>query len=464
MRSKIGRSSPAGWRDAISPTRGHMRLRPARAWAAGVTLAATLLGAPLGTGVAHAAGVYPSNAPIVGITATPDGKGYWQVASDGGIFAFGDAGFYGSMGGKPLNAGVVGIAATPDGKGYWEVASDGGIFAFGDAGFYGSMGGKPLNAGVVGIAATPDGKGYWEVASDGGIFAFGDAGFYGSMGGKPLNAGVVGIAATPDGKGYWLAGADGGVFAFGDAGFYGSMSGQSPNDPVTGIAAAPAGGYWLTAADGGVFAFGNATFFGSMGGKDLAAATDTITVAPGGSGYWLAAADGGVFAFGSATYNGRASYTPPQPAPSTTGQLAANLAAGWLGRDYHGINNDYWHAPTHPQYWCSDFATYVWQHAGIPVPTDPAVSSFLTWVRQNGRFSSDTSHLVVGDVIFYAQHVGVVIQVSTNGTVTTADGDFGGTKGSEATFASSSHVKLDTFNPQHGQGAAGAITGIGLIG
>ena len=85
-------------------------------------------------------------------------------------------------------------------------------------------------------------------------------------------------------------------------------------------------------------------------------------------------------------------------------------------------------------------------------------------MRQSGRFSSDTSHLQVGDVIFYAQHVGVVIQVSANDTVTTADGDFGGKKGSEVTFASSSNVKFDTFNPQHGQGAAGAITGIGLIG
>jgi len=42
------------------------------------------------------------------------------------------------MGGKALNAGVVGISAAPDGKGYWEVASDGGIFAFGDAGHLGS--------------------------------------------------------------------------------------------------------------------------------------------------------------------------------------------------------------------------------------------------------------------------------------------------------------------------------------
>ncbi len=41
------------------------------------------------------------------------GSGYWLVASDGGLFAFGNAQFYGSMGGKPLNAPVVGVAATP---------------------------------------------------------------------------------------------------------------------------------------------------------------------------------------------------------------------------------------------------------------------------------------------------------------------------------------------------------------
>jgi hypothetical protein len=42
----------------------------------------------------------------------------------------------------------------------------------------------------------------------------------------------------------------------------------------------------------------------------------------------------------------------------------------------------------------------------------------------------------------------------TDGTIATADGDFGGTRGSQATFASSAHVKLDTFSPGHGQGAA----------
>jgi len=196
--------------------------------------------------------------------------GYRMAAADGGVFAFGDAGYYGSMGGRTLAAPVVGIASTPDGGGYWEVAADGGVFAFGDAQYYGSMGGRLLNAAIVGVASTPDGEGYWEVASDGGVFAFGDAGYYESMGGQSLNRPVVGLSAAPGGHGYWMVAADGGVFAFGGAPFYGSMGGQSLNRPVVGLAAAPGGlGYWMVAADGGVFGFGGAGFAGSMGGQPL---------------------------------------------------------------------------------------------------------------------------------------------------------------------------------------------------
>ena len=112
----------------------------------------------------------------------PRRAGYWLVASDGGIFSFGDAAFHGSMGGQPLNKPIVGMASTPDGLGYWLVASDGGIFNFGDAGFFGSAGGLPLSKPAVGMAPTPDGRGYWIAASDGGIFNYGDANFSGSDG------------------------------------------------------------------------------------------------------------------------------------------------------------------------------------------------------------------------------------------------------------------------------------------
>jgi hypothetical protein len=43
--------------------------------------------------------------------SSPDGKGYYLVASDGGIFSFGDAAFFGSIGGKPLNQPIVGMAS-----------------------------------------------------------------------------------------------------------------------------------------------------------------------------------------------------------------------------------------------------------------------------------------------------------------------------------------------------------------
>ena len=62
----------------------------------------------------------------------PQPAGYWEVASDGGLFAF-NTGFEGSMGGKKLAKPIVGMAYDPDTGGYWEVAPDGGIFAFGGA-------------------------------------------------------------------------------------------------------------------------------------------------------------------------------------------------------------------------------------------------------------------------------------------------------------------------------------------
>ena len=227
------------------------------------------------------------NAPIVGMAATPDAGGYWLVASDGGIFAFGDAQFDGSAGNIALNRPIVGMASAPEG-GYWLVAADGGMFSYGAAQFHGSTGALKLNQPIVGMAATSDGGGYWLVAADGGIFSFGDAPFHGSTGGRPLNAPIVGMAATPDGGGYWLVASDGGIFSFGDALFHGSTGGGQLNAPVVGMAAtSDGGGYWLVASDGGVFTFGDARFYGSDGGM-LTSPAVAIAAARGGAGYWIA--------------------------------------------------------------------------------------------------------------------------------------------------------------------------------
>jgi subtilisin family serine protease len=239
------------------------------------------------------------------VPAPKDALGYWMVANDGGIFAFGDAPFFGSTGNLVLNSPIVAMAKTVTGLGYWMVAADGGIFAFGDAPFHGSAAGLRLTSPIVAMAPTATGQGYWLASRDGGIFAFGDARFFGSAGGLRLNSPIVAMAADRTGQGYWLVAADGGIFAFGDAGFHGSMGGARLNRPIVTITPTPtSGGYWLVASDGGIFAFGDAGFFGSTGDIRLNRPIVGMATTCFGSGYWLVASDGGVFSFGNAPFLG----------------------------------------------------------------------------------------------------------------------------------------------------------------
>ncbi|MHB8343885.1 MAG: SpoIID/LytB domain-containing protein [Ferrimicrobium sp.] len=174
------------------------------------------LGSTYTYGITGLSGSRPLNAPIVGIASTPGGGGYWMVAADGGVFNFGDAGFFGSTGGQYLASPVVGIASTPDGRGYWLVQANGGVIPFGDAQGYGSLVGLRLNKPVVGIVATADGRGYWMVAADGGVFNFGDAGFYGSLGGSRISSPAISLIPGPNGDGYSVALADGQIVGFGN--------------------------------------------------------------------------------------------------------------------------------------------------------------------------------------------------------------------------------------------------------
>jgi hypothetical protein len=236
-------------------------------------------------------------------TALTTRNGYWMYGADGGIFAFGSAGFQGVA--RNGSSDIIGMAATPSGNGYWMADDDGDVFAAGDATVFGartssaddvaaftarpqgdgywlatrtgkleSYGKAPALPGVTvkeakritALASTASGAGVWMAGLDGGVITSGDAGFFGSMGGVRLNQPVVGMAPTPSGRGYWLVASDGGIFSFGDAGFYGSTGAIRLNQPVVGMAPTPSGrGYWLVASDGGIFSFGDAQFLGSTG-------------------------------------------------------------------------------------------------------------------------------------------------------------------------------------------------------
>ncbi|MGH2717589.1 MAG: hypothetical protein ACRDJU_03275, partial [Actinomycetota bacterium] len=210
-------------------------VRPDGSWSGSVTLdgvtgpqtlAASCSSTPSGT-------VDASYADLT-ITVTTAGRGYWFGWDNGEVTPGGDADEVGER--IALNRPLVGMAALPGtGAGYWTAADDGGVFAFGGAGFFGSAEPFKLSAPVVAIAATPDGGGYWLAGSDGGVFAFGDARFFGSAVHHLPVSPVVGIAATPDGGGYWLAESNGNVVAEGDAQAFPAPG--RLNAPIVGIAA-----------------------------------------------------------------------------------------------------------------------------------------------------------------------------------------------------------------------------------
>jgi len=183
-----------------------------------------------------------------GLATIGNGDGYWFISSEtfeGGISAmFSGFGAAEQLLANPaplagLNGQVVGAAATDNGAGLLVAASDGGVFTYGDATFFGSEAGAPGVRQIVGVSTSPTIAGYWLVGSNGGVYPFGAAVFFGDMSRVLLNEPVVGMAATPDGGGYWLVAADGGVFAFGDASFLGSMANHHLNAPVAGIAMYP---------------------------------------------------------------------------------------------------------------------------------------------------------------------------------------------------------------------------------
>lgn len=77
--------------------------------------------------------------------------------------------------GKPGANGTTGVAQTPPpSNAYYEVAADGGVFAFNGAHFYGSLpsiGVKVDN--IVNIVVAKNDAGYWLISADGHSYGFG---------------------------------------------------------------------------------------------------------------------------------------------------------------------------------------------------------------------------------------------------------------------------------------------------
>jgi len=100
--------------------------------------------------------------------------------------------------------------------------------------------------------------------------------------------------------------------------------------------------------------------------------------------------------------------------------------------------------------WCSDFAKWVWQQAGVTVDMNTinaASLTFYTWGQQQGEtMTADSTTPAVGDAVLfyppgqanagiYSDHVGIVVGVNSDGTVNLVNGDFLG--------ATDIHVEYD---------------------
>ena len=88
------------------------------------------------------------------------------------------------------------MAATPDGKGYWLVASDGGIFNFGDAAFYGSTGGRRSTSPSSAWRPPPTARVTGWSPPTAASSTTATRSFQGSTGGTPLNKPIVGMAVS----------------------------------------------------------------------------------------------------------------------------------------------------------------------------------------------------------------------------------------------------------------------------
>jgi len=122
-----------------------------------------------------------------------------------------------------------------------------------------------------------------------------------------------------------------------------------------------------------------------------------------------------------------------------------------------------------PEYWCADFAIWVWANVGADVSgLTAAAGSFYTYGQNNGTLSNSPA---VGDAVVFdyagggvADHVAIVTQVNGDGTIESVSGDWNGDSGTEAQFASTSHVVLNTPAYASTVGSAPAVMGMTISG
>ncbi len=332
----------------------------------------------------HAAtGRITVNSPAVAIADAGGNGKYWIATSDGGVFAMGNATYYGSMAGKSLVQPLTSMAARPQHDGYWLLGGDGGVFGFGSAAYHNKPNSSSTAEFYRAIISTPDGGGYWVISNYGNIMKFGDANIYsgvaasghnsidadiakyneptyGTLNGRP-GCGIVAADRSTSGNGLILVGCDGSVYVYGDMPYRGGANTNNLIDFNGGyraraVAVDNNNGYIIVANYGAVYAFGTA-YRGGATGITLQGKIISTDFTPDKGGYWLLGQDGGIFAFGNAIFNGalaaptthvcwdgktypstQACPAQPAPTPTTTAPTGGTGSSGSSGSSSTSVN------------------------------------------------------------------------------------------------------------------------------
>jgi hypothetical protein len=149
----------------------------------------------------------------------------------------------------------------------------------------------------------------------------------------------------------------------------------------------------------------------------------SLTPTPDGQGYWLLQPDDWSYSFSN-------------PSPYSFGSSATitTIAESQVGPDTSNARGAFCNPYGPCEAWCALFVTWVWEHAGIPVPSIAFTGNIYAWAAGHGRILPGTALPAPGDAILFGTgpgsaatsvHTGIVVQVWPDGAVVTVEGDAG---------------------------------------
>jgi hypothetical protein len=167
-----------------------------------------------------------------------------------------------------------------------------------------------------------------------------------------------------------------------------------------------------------------------------------LALAPGGGGYWLLEPDGWNYAFDD----------PADPSATPTQRAIVAVADAQVAADPDP--GDFCNPYGPCEEWCALFATWVWQRAGVGIPSYAFTGDIWQWAADTTEVLPPTAVPEPGDAVLYGTgpwstatslHVGLVVQTWPDGAVTTVEGDAGpAPNGSLAVVVNGPYLPVDS--------------------